>query len=640
MTYYGQPDLSAVERPLDLIRDPLHDESLPGTVSSVGRPWKQFVVPMDLNFGDSLTADGTLELLRAGQWNQSDYFEKLHTFDVHKLYAVGGASYIERLRREWKHSYDFVLIDCRSGITPLGSICTIQLPDTLVLLLQCDERDIVGGTNVAEHVTTVRYSLPFDRMELLTIPILARFDRERLPTYEQHWLEHFERALPNFYDPWLPKELSKWDILKDTSIPISGDDDERLPSLRQKRPAHTAIAKSFENIAALIANDFHRVTSFHSDREVYINQAWKNVPVTRILSFHDVWMKTNHKHGEQANFSGRDCRLYSFERAHLSEAVFTNANLSSTNLLGANVVRANFAGAELKKANLEELIGVGTNFRNADLQEASLIKADLRSANLQSAKLAKADLKDAKLYRAILAEATLEDVKNLTVDQLRAVNLAGATLPKDLYEFDDLREVLSQSRHARDFFFILAGFCGYSVFVLWNTSDFALLTNESAGAIAAGIPAMWFVYVGPLVLLVSYAVFLRLIQQLWKRLVNLPAIFPNGETLNEKVSNWFTAAVAYPNLGGKVGLIPKWQRLILGLLTRFLIPATQLFFWWKSLPLRNIPLILFHCFLVAFTVALAWSYQRLGRITLQTNNTGEHWLPEEVDQPEIIEMAA
>ena len=628
------------ERPQDSIFDTINDNSSYGTVVAVSLPWRELVVPLDLNFGDRLTADGKLDLLSAGRWGHLNYFKKLHTIDVHRFYAAGGAHYIEHLRHEWKDSYDFVLVDCRSGITPFGSICTVQLADILVLLLQCDDRDLVCGKSVADQIASVRHELPFDRMELLTMPIPARFDQERHPVplaYEQHWLARFETVLTDFYKPWLPKHLTR-NILSETLIPISHDDDE-LPSLRQRRPTPTAIATAYENIAALIANDFQRATRLYSHREGYINQAWKNVSITRILNLHKRWL-ANPEDGEQANLSGRDCRALSLVGAGLSKAIFANANLSSINLSGATVVKANFAGANLEKANLKGIIGGGAIFRKADLRNASLVDADLRGADLYSANLSKADFKNAKLYRATLAEATLEDVTNLTLDQLRGVNLAGATLPKELYEFNDLEEVLSESRRARLLFFILFGFCVYSVFVLYNMTDLALFTNDSVGYIDAGIPAMWFVCVIPLLLLVSHIFFLRLIQQVWTRLVNFPAIFPNGETLNEKVSNWFTAAVAYPNLAGKEGLIPKWQRLPLSLLTRFLVPVTQVFFWWKTLSLQNIRLSLFQCILVALTIALAWSYQRLGRITLQSNNTGEHWLHYEVDQAEFIKIAA
>ena len=65
------------------------------------------------------------------------YFNKVRSFDVQDFYLKkGGGYFIETLRTEWKSLYDFVLIDSRTGITDIGGICTIQLPDILILFLR------------------------------------------------------------------------------------------------------------------------------------------------------------------------------------------------------------------------------------------------------------------------------------------------------------------------------------------------------------------------------------------------------------------------------------------------------------------------------------------------------------------------
>lgn len=65
------------------------------------------------------------------------------------------------------------------------------------------------------------------------------------------------------------------------------------------------------------------------------------------------------------------------ERANLSES-----NLSGADLHRANLILADLCGANLHRANLS-----GANLRGADLSEADLSEADLRGANLFGAKL-------------------------------------------------------------------------------------------------------------------------------------------------------------------------------------------------------------------------------------------------------------
>ncbi len=85
------------------------------------------------------------------------------------------------------------------------------------------------------------------------------------------------------------------------------------------------------------------------------------------------------------------------ERAGLSDA-----NLSGADLRGANLKDVNISGADLRGANLKDV-----NLSGADLSGADLSGADLRRANLSGANLRKAGLSDANLSGADLRGACL-----------------------------------------------------------------------------------------------------------------------------------------------------------------------------------------------------------------------------------------
>ena len=56
-----------------------------------------------------------------------------------------GGYIIEELRNEWRSEFDFVLVDSRTGVTDIGGICTIQLPDILVLVFTATWQSLNGA---------------------------------------------------------------------------------------------------------------------------------------------------------------------------------------------------------------------------------------------------------------------------------------------------------------------------------------------------------------------------------------------------------------------------------------------------------------------------------------------------------------
>ncbi|HND32049.1 MAG TPA: AAA family ATPase, partial [Myxococcota bacterium] len=92
-----------------------------------GASWEAHVRPV------KLAAPGKLDLLCAGV-EDKDYVPRLQKLNWEQLYTENGiGEAIERLRREWTERYDVVLVDSRTGISDIGGICTIQIPDILVM---------------------------------------------------------------------------------------------------------------------------------------------------------------------------------------------------------------------------------------------------------------------------------------------------------------------------------------------------------------------------------------------------------------------------------------------------------------------------------------------------------------------------
>ncbi|WNV86707.1 pentapeptide repeat-containing protein [Umezawaea sp. Da 62-37] len=139
-------------------------------------------------------------------------------------------------------------------------------------------------------------------------------------------------------------------------------------------------------------------------------------------------------------------------RADLTDTNLTGANLSLAALSRANLRRANLSDANLRRANLTD-----ANLSRANLSDANLSRANLTDANLSRANLRRANLSDANLSRANLTDANLGGAA-LTDANLRVANLSGANLSLANLSGTDLRDANLRDANLTDANLSLANF--------------------------------------------------------------------------------------------------------------------------------------------------------------------------------------
>jgi hypothetical protein len=148
-----------------------------------------------------------------------------------------------------------------------------------------------------------------------------------------------------------------------------------------------------------------------------------------------------------ANLIGTDLARADLIGANLIGADLARADLIGANLIGANLSRAylseaNLSRAYLSKAYLTQAFLIranlsGVNLSGADLSRANLSEANLSEADLWTVDLRGADLSDGNLSGADLVGADLRGAKYLTVEQVKsAINWKEA-----IYD-DDFRKKL------------------------------------------------------------------------------------------------------------------------------------------------------------------------------------------------------
>ena len=397
--------------------------------------------------------------------------------------------------------------------------------------------------------------------------------------------------------------------------------------------------------------------------------------LTEILEAHEAWVRSDRKEGRQADLQGAD-----LSTANLREADLQGANLSEADLQRANLFKANLQGADLAGANLRRASLIGANLQGAELGGANLQGANLSLANLQGAALFRAtlqgadlydaklqgaglsqanlqgaDLNDAKLQGADLArtnfegreatkdgealeaadltganfrdadlsDARLSGVTGLLADKLAGANLSNAKLPDDIARFDGLNHVTEISKHARAIFLAVIGGCVFSWLTIATTTDVALLTNSATTPlpiIQTKVPIAGFYWTAPVILLGLYIYLHLYLQRLWQGLAVLPAVFPEGNSLDQRAYPWLLTSLINAHVPRLKEKRPPFSRLQVFLSIIFawvLVPATLGLFWLRYLSRHDWTWTGEQVGILALAITLGIAFYRRARATLR-----------------------
>ena len=240
-----------------LIGDPV---SVPGIVDLLearvkGRElsWESCRLRADF-FGRSL------DIITAGKKDEA-YRSRVERLNWERLYEepyrIG--DFIEELRDEWRSpgkGYDFILVDSRTGITDIGDICTVLLPDAVVLMFVTNYQNIDGIKSVMARAEKARKSLPVNRAKLHGVPLPARDETYSEREKSANWKKIFAQNFGNLFREWLPKDLTPEDALSKLFIPYVTywSFGERIPVIESpediKNP--TSISAAYQRVANLL----------------------------------------------------------------------------------------------------------------------------------------------------------------------------------------------------------------------------------------------------------------------------------------------------------------------------------------------------------------------------------------------------
>lgn len=111
---------------------------------------------------DHFPRGGKLDLLPAGRQNDA-YGVKISSFNWQNLYdRLGGGALFEAFKARARSEYDFVLIDSRTGVSDTAGICSVQMPDALVVCFTLNNQSIRGAAAVSLSARKQRQKLERD----------------------------------------------------------------------------------------------------------------------------------------------------------------------------------------------------------------------------------------------------------------------------------------------------------------------------------------------------------------------------------------------------------------------------------------------------------------------------------------------
>ncbi len=295
------------------------------------------------------------------------------------------------------------------------------------------------------------------------------------------------------------------------------------------------------------------------------------IEFAEVLDQHKLWVESGGESGRRADLSGIN---------------LTNADLTGVNLRGAILDKAKLQGADLSMANLR-----GASLVQADLRDATLLGTELHGANLMG--------------------ATVYGAEGMWVGRLGGANLFDALLPETLLAtFDSTRAIQQATRVARLFYFMTLAISAVCVLLIGFTTDLRLLVNGPAipiPHIGRALPMMGFYLGAPILLACLYLRFHFLLLRLWGNMAAMPAVFPDGQTL-ERDGPWYLMGVVRRHF--------RWQRdsrspfavletVLSTALAYWVVPATLFIFWLRYLVRQDLHGTVLHVFLLTLSVAAA-----------------------------------
>ncbi len=191
---------------------------------------------------------GTLDLVGAGK-QDGGYATRVHSFNFDHFYTgLGGGAFLEAAK-ESMSAYDYVLIDSRTGVSDTSGICTVQMPETVVVCFTLNNQSIEGAASAAESIAQQRTTDGKVRVRILPVPMRTdTFEKAKLDRRKDFARRRFARFLePLGEDYWKTVEVQYWPFYAyEEVLAVFGD---------KPNESSSSLLQSYEGLVSKISRD-------------------------------------------------------------------------------------------------------------------------------------------------------------------------------------------------------------------------------------------------------------------------------------------------------------------------------------------------------------------------------------------------
>lgn len=181
----------------------------PGLVEYIGEFISTGKVPdlADYVYTTSLANGPEILLMPAGR-GDSNYQMLLSHLDWKVFYREKkGFLFIENLKGAIKERFqpDYLLVDSRTGLTDISGICTLQLPNLVVLLFNLNNQNVHGTAHISQSIRNNKFKRPVELLLVATpvpdVPDYVGIRRDRLQYAQQTIGVPIDAIIP--FDPFV-----------------------------------------------------------------------------------------------------------------------------------------------------------------------------------------------------------------------------------------------------------------------------------------------------------------------------------------------------------------------------------------------------------------------------------------------------
>jgi WD40 repeat protein len=209
--FLADKELTQTEGLIDFFIDFAVAAATPSAESSREKDWYRAnanILGYAVSLEHEFPTGGFIDFVSAGKQGAA-YSTRVNSFNWDGFYErLGGGVFIEAFKEQARREYDYILIDSRTGVSDTSGICTVQLPDVLVVCFTLNTQGIEGSAAVAKSAfdgSKTRADLKSRQQQLRILPVPMRIENAEYKKLQRQ-LAHARAR----FDPF-PTQLSSAD---------------------------------------------------------------------------------------------------------------------------------------------------------------------------------------------------------------------------------------------------------------------------------------------------------------------------------------------------------------------------------------------------------------------------------------------